>query len=301
MRRSLIFTAGIAFTALALALAARSTGSPAFAPAHSDPVRLAFSSDFDLPYLVTRGGSFYSPTGSGHTREAIEAQVHDVYVDAQRTIWAATSAGLYTRADAGEWTLTEDVPPITAIDLMHGFTFTFGPGGLVRGHDGDWGRLALPQPDQPADQFVMLRSHDHVLLNGGLYLTPDMGLSWRLLESDTPARLIWPNGDGDLLAVTDADIQLWNVGDGAWRTFAPLPPGAVVEAIRTLGDRVYALADGQVWEFAAGAWQPIEPRGRFTAIETRRNRELYVADAQGRRIWWTGDGNTWESAGFSLP
>jgi copper transport protein len=268
------------------------------------PIKLDAPVNSSKPYLVTAGGTLLEPTETGWTRAKLNAKVHDVYVDAQDTIWAATDSGLYSKKPGAEWQQL-DPTPLKRLDVMHGYVFALGQasGQMRRAPQGGLElepirKLTPPLTDQPAAEFVMLGTHDHVLQNGDqVYLSPDLGLSWKPLNAPRPVNAIWVDPDGNLLAVANDGIYTYQTTTNAWSDgVLPLPAGDPAPTLRTYNDTLYALAQGKLYQLVGQSWGRIDlPQSdtTLTALEPQYPNPLWALDARGARLWKSQDGKSW--------
>jgi copper transport protein len=268
------------------------------------PVKLDAPSNGSKPYLITAGGSLLEPTETGWTRAKLDTKVQDVYVDAQDTIWAATDGGLYSQKPGADWQQL-DPTPIRRLDVMHGYVFALGQasGQIRRAPQGGLElepirRLTPPLADQPAAEFVMLGTHDHVLQNGDqVYLSPDLGLSWKPLNAPFSVNAIWVDPDGNLLAVANDGIHTYQTTTNAWSNVVlPLPGGDPAPTLRTYNNALYALAFGHLYILVGQSWARIDlPQSdtTLTALEPQYPNPLWALDARGARLWKSQDGKSW--------
>ncbi len=277
--------------------------APTPLPVGNAPIRVVAGQGLDLPYLITTDGDFLKPNADGESWSSYSpgAPVRDAYVDGRGQIWAATDAGSYTLKDS-EWSLLGD-QPVSRIEVMHGYVFALGNGAVHRfpagGIELDRARdLAIPLPNEPAREMVMLGNHDHVLLNGDqLFLTPDLGLSWEPVETPAKATAIWVDAEGQLVAVTNADMLRWDASAKTWTAFAPIQNGDLRPTMQVFNNQFYAVSGGVLYRRAGAAWidigLPGEGTSILTGIDYQYPDKLWVLDAKGARLWWTTDGDNW--------
>ncbi|MDX1994616.1 MAG: hypothetical protein SF029_19695 [bacterium] len=255
--------------------------------------RLVFTGGNERPYLLSADGQLFQPQSDAiWTRVDFPFAVRDLHSDAQDCTVAADD-GLYT-ITANGWQREGVLSSTNELIAMHGFTFALSESGAARaGHDG-WAVLDIPQPNTIARDLAMLGDHSHILLNGNLYSTPDMGLSWEPLDAPENALRIAADSNGDLLAVTANALLKWTRGSRQWSTLAPLPEGHAIDMLRAFDGRTYALADDRLYRLSQGEWERVEIAGRFTALEARSDR-LWLLDGAARVLWHSRDGVAWEA------
>lgn len=254
-------------------------------------VRLRFAPESDQPYLLTAGGTILRPTEQSRWQLiTFERPVRDLYFDTQLCAVVATDGGVYQYD--GAWQPVLDASGGSEIVAMHGYTFVLGGSDLPRSGHETWQRLDVPEATQPTSGFAMLGNHNHVLLNGGLYITPDMGLSWQPLPAPETASRIAADADGDLLAATANGLLRWNRRTTEWRTLAALPDDAPVEALHVFSGQIYALANGGLFILDGEAWTRVDVEGTFTALDVRRE-HLWLLDGTNRVLWSSRDGQQW--------
>lgn len=274
------------------------------------PVRLVVNSDVALPYLITQEGNLYLPDVAKKTwsRLALDAKIHDVYVDNQKTIWAATDKGVFSY-EADMWTQIADVP-VTDIDMMHGYLFALGNGSMTRipagGAELDRVRqLNIPINDQPANGFVMLGNHTHIIENGDkLYLSPDLGLSWSPVDFGEPIESIAVDVDGNLLATTMSALYVWHYTDRTWSNGIALPEGDPYSQFVTFQDHLYAVAGGKLYLEAGSSWRlvglPLADNAYLTSLAYQYPRALWVLDAANGQVLSSEDGQNWTAVDVQL-
>jgi len=264
------------------------------------PIKMDFAPDNTLPYLITADGALLQPTENAVWRQiALDAHVNDIYFDVKSCAIAATDEGIYTFS-GGNWQRVNDTLAGKEVVSMHGFTFALGDLGIMREGHGEWRQLELPIADQPASGFVMLGNHNHVLLNGDLFITPDMGLGWQLLESPDTVDLIWADVEGNLLAVTADALIKWDRLSLEWRTLAPLPQDYAIDDLRVFQRRIYALANGGLYLLENGAWMRVELEARITAIEVHPQETLWALDGENAMLWTTEEGTVWHPTAIAV-
>lgn len=264
--------------------------------------KLAFSSQFELPLLITENGVLLAPGDDADWRPmALNASVHDLYAEANGTLWAATAQGLFRYQD-NLWTQIVGVRAVNEVEAMHGYTFALGEDAIFRGPE-SWRELNLKVDGESARDFVMLSDHSHATLFGDIYLTHDMGLSWETLDTPTNTHMIWSDPQGALLAVTDTDFQRWTSREKTWMPLAALPDNQPITMLRNFLDQVYALAGGKLYLLTGNHWQPVPiPKAQqpIRSIERRRLTELWTLEAGGERLWWTRDGVAWQTVTITI-
>jgi copper transport protein len=300
-----LLVAGVLFLASAMQGTAPVSAAPtneSFQPAPQAPVRLAVTSNQNLPYLVTADGRVLQPgTDSQWHALPLDAKVRDIYIDIQNTVWAATDSGLYAYKD-DQWT-QEATRPVSRLVMTHGYLFALGEnGGITRVPAGGGGlepirELKTPLADQGSSEFVMLGNHTHILQNGDqLYHTQDLGLSWEPLESSQPIAAISTDIDGNLLVAENSGVATWNY-TGIWENPIPLPGGDPNPVLRTYNEHVYAVGGGGLYLQAGSKWDAIslpDSDGAYLdSLEFQYPRTLWVLDAKESRLWSTDDGKTW--------
>jgi hypothetical protein len=267
-------------------------------PAPDTLTKLVFTGGNERPYLLSVGGQLFQPQSDDTwTLVDFPFAVRDLHSDGQGCTVGAED-GLYT-ITANGWQREGVLNSTNELIAMHGFTFALSDSGAARaGHEG-WAALEIPQPNASARDLAMLGDHSHILLNGGLYSTPDMGLSWEPLDTPENALRIAADSNGDLLAVTANALLKWTRSTRQWSTLAPLPDGHTIEMLRAFDGRTYALANGALYRLSQGEWERVEIAGHFTAMETRSER-LWLLDDEARVLWHSTDGTAWESTQINL-
>lgn len=281
-----------------------SAAADTFEPAPDAPIKLAVTSRSALPYLVTANGQLLQPGEDSQWQRFapnLDAEIRDVYLDQQDTIWAATDQGLFAFRD-GDWEQLGTLPSSRVV-MTHGYLFALGDqGGIIRvpagGAELEAPRdLKTPLADSSAIEFVMLGNHSHVLdIGGELYHTFDLGLSWELIPSAQPVDSISTDIDGNLLVAQENGVAIWNFA-GSWGSTLPLPGGDESPILRTFAEGVYALGAGGLYRLAGNQWDtitlPDSDDAYLTALEFQYPRTLWVLDARGARLWATTDGSHW--------
>lgn len=272
-------------------------------PVGDAPLKVITAEGLDLPYLITADGELLQPNEDGTSWAAISpgAPVRDAYVDSRGQLWAATDTGTFTLKDGAWSSLGEQ--PVNHVDVMHGYVFSLGQGAVHRfpagGLELDRPRdLVIPLPNEPARDMVMLGNHDHVLLNGDqLFMTPDLGLSWETIETPAKATAIAVDSDGQLIAVTNADVMRWDGNEKSWTQFAPIQNGDLRPTMEVFNSQFYAVSGGVLFRRAGVGWIDIGLPGEgqmfLTSLDFQFPNKLWVLDAQGARLWWTTDGENW--------
>lgn len=274
-----------------------------FDPPISSPVRMAVSSNVPQPYLITEDGKLLQPGDDGIWREmSLDAAIKDVYIDTQKTIWAATDMGLFSYQD-GSWQ-QQSTQPSTRLVMTHGYLFALGDGDMVRvpagpGENDTIRDLKTPLEDTPADELVMLGSHSHVLEEGSkLYHTLDLGLSWKPIDTATPVDEISTDADGNLLMADAQGVHLWSYLTKTWQSTYPLPGGDNHPVLRNFDGRIYAAASGRLYVLAGSQWElislPDADGAYLVSLEFQYPRTLWTLDASGNRLWSSEDGKKWE-------
>lgn len=269
----------------------------AFYPADTF-IRMEFMRDQPLPYLLTAGGEIFQPTGDDTWQHRLfPAAARDLYFDFDGCLSVAAEDGVYVAADAAEsdtlWQPVPDSAASTEITAMHGFTFAFGDSGAFRRDmDGAWRWLDMPE-DAPAAGLIMMPDHSHITLNGGVYATHDMGLSWESLNAPPGIRLIWSDGGENLLAVTESLLLRWRYRGRAWETAAALPDTAPVTAIRTFQQKLYVVAGERAFRLDEDRWTPVEIDGRINWVGVHAER-AWLLDGFAPALWTSADGETWD-------
>ncbi len=291
----LLFSALQAVPATALAAA------PEYVPADDAPVRLAVNSNLERPYFLNQDGRIMQPDDQGGWRAlALDAVVHDFYVDMQKVVWAATDQGFYAYRDEA-WTRLSDRPARRLV-LTHGFFFALGEGHITRVEAGNFDQvreLDAPLPDQPAHELVMLGNHSHVLHNGDqLYQTFDLGLSWKLLPSPVSIERVWVDAAYNLLGTSADGIFIWQYTNGALQQVIPLPDAAdSTPLLRVFNETLYAVSVGQVYRLAGESWERVtltdDESAYFIALEYQYPHTLWAVDAEQRVLYSTEDGLKW--------
>ncbi len=273
-----------------------------FQPAPDAPLRLAVTSNSNLPYLVTADGRLLKPADDSQWHVIpLGATIRDVYIDVQNTIWAATDSGLYAYKD-DQWA-QKSTRPVSRLVMTHGYLFALGEnGGITRVPAGGAGlepirELKTPLADQGASEFVMLGNHTHILQNGSqLYHTEDLGLSWTPLDTSQPIDAISTDIDGNLLVAENSGVITWNY-TGAWGSTVSLPGSDPNPVLRTYDSHLYALGSGGLYMQAGKNWNAIslpDSAGAFlSSLEFQYPRLLWVLDAKDSRLWSTDDGKKW--------
>ncbi len=274
----------------------------------SAPVRLRFAPGGEYPYVITADGGVYQPDDGRWRRLDVQAVVRDVYIGADGLIWAATDTGL--RHWNGEAWQTLDTTPILQLEMTHGYIFALGNGvipRIARGIHDEKFMLKAPNPTQPTRDLVMLGNHTHVLQNGdALFLTPDLGLGWRPLDAPAPVQNIAVDEEGHLIAVTEGGFYIQRYDRlGEWLGPYPLPTDASISQLLAYKAKLYALADGKLYQRAGGAWQLIplgDAEQRLMALQSQyisaSEGRLWAADPHSGKLWWSADGEVWQSLVF---
>jgi hypothetical protein len=260
--------------------------------------RIVIASGYDRPLLVTSDGEMLRPDGEIWRRIESDSDIRDIYVEGD-TFYAATGDGVLKYRE-GEWQTIAGTPPVDDIEAMHGFIFAFGERGTARGTE-TWRILNIPQPEKPASGFVMLGNHSHILLNGGLYVTHDMGLSWEMLDAPAELNRIAVDEDGHLLAATVNSLYRWNYREKSWAELAVLPFS--VEAIQAFQREIYILSDGALFRLEKGEWTKISgfSSAYLTAMNVQYPDTLWVADSAGQMLWSTHDAQRWQALSIKTP
>jgi copper transport protein len=277
---------------------------PAFAT--DAPIRMAVTSQPGPPYLVTQDGRVLQPGADGRwTALPFEGVVSDVKVDVSGTVWVAADTGSYALQE-GAWQPISD-RAARRLEIMHGYLFALESDGLTRAPAGGLvtealeptRRLPLPDPDQLAQEMVMLGSHGHVLLDGDqVYLTADLGESWQPLYAPQAVTTIAPDVDGNLLVGTASYIFRWRYTENRWTPDYPPPGDDEAPLVQAFNDTLYALGAGRLWRWEDRAWQPVElpeANGAYlTQIISQFPQTLWVLDSAGNRLWSSEDGQAWQ-------
>jgi hypothetical protein len=176
---------------------------------------------------------------------------------------------------------------------MHGFIFALGDQGVARRNANAWRLLDIPQPDKSAGALVMLGNHSHVLLNGSIYSTSDMGLSWERIGGLDNVQSIGVDQNEDLLATTDTGLYRWR--DKTWSLLVQLPENKPVEKLQVFQDRLYALADGKLFRLIKGGWESVAFPAAIADLAMHYPDTLWVAEVGDQMLWSTEDGVNWQS------
>jgi copper transport protein len=278
-----------------------------FDPPPTSPVNMVMTSRLERPVILTAAGTVLRPSANDAWQPLpLDAAVSDVHVDAQGIIWAAAENGLYAYHDDGWQSAAEE--PAHYLTAMHGYLFALGDGSITRLLEGSSEPprlLSVPNSDQPADAFVMLGDHSHILQNGGtLHVTDDMGLSWQPIDAPGPVTTIDADPDGNLLAVINGSLRRWNWSSRSWSTAAPLPDDQPIDTMRIFQDRLYVVAGGNLYRLAGNQWQSISISGAdssyFTALAVEFPCQLWVLDARHALLWFSSDAEEWSSLAVNV-
>lgn len=282
--------------------------APACAPQPGDPIHLEFAPKIDHPFIVTREGKLFHPSGDSWMQMVTDAPVNTVYIEYDGTIYAGTTAGLLVYKNTG-WQTVPDVPPTDAIASMHGFLFAMGKQGVARTEegimgDGTWRRLKMPLPEAPSEGMVMLGDHSHLILNGSLAQTNDMGLSWSIVPPPGEVRLMANDALDNLLVVIDDGLYRWQFTDKTWSKLAGLPDDLPVNTLVLFNADTYALADGQLFRLENSNWMTVPVPGTanpcFTTMNVQNQNRLWLADAANQALWSTDNAKDWQKAAMSF-
>lgn len=266
------------------------------------PMSLTIDHERPYPLLVMGDGDLLRADDDGLWRSLVPpAPVQYAYMDGYNIIWAATDAGVYALRD-DTWIQADDNRAARLVST-HGYLYEIGQSGMIRRPDGAYdveGRvLNLPETDNPAEDFVMLGNHTHVLHNGdAVYQSIDLGLSWQPLDAPAPVLHVGVTPGGDLLAVTATGVLRWDRSDREWVDFMALPEGRMINSTQIFGDDLYVTAGGRLYRRNGDAWGRITPpdsdgAGYIMVAEDYPD-TLWVLDAAGSRLWRTNDGQVWE-------
>ncbi|MBI5671035.1 MAG: copper resistance protein CopC [Chloroflexi bacterium] len=269
------------------------------------PVKL-FAAHDGAPYLLTADGHLLLPGPDDSWQPApFDARVNEVYSDVNGGLWVAADSGLYYD-DGSRWQPVDD-QPAAGLEVTHGYVFAFNHGSLGLMEQGGTAHkvrhLNTPLPEATPSELVMLGDHSHaLLLDGEVFRSLDLGLSWTPLATPVPVSTIAVDADGKLLAAAETGLYTWNRVDGTWSAPQPLPAGGV-PVLRVLSDRLYALAGGRLYVRAGGAWQPVDVPGDgyLTALEVQYPATLWALDASGRRVLSSTDGTAWTAIPVKIP
>jgi hypothetical protein len=276
-----------------------------YTPRPGDPVQLVFAPNTDQPYVVTRSGDLLQPSETGWIHMAVDAPVNDVYIEFNNVLFAGTDDGLL-RYRGGQWETVPGVPPTDDLESMHGFLFAMGKDGAARSgesstEDDSWRVLKMPLPDVPAQGLVMLGDHTHIMNNGSLIQTNDMGLSWTIVPPPGEIRLMGTDALDNLLV--EDGVYRWEYRDKTWSKIAPLPENLPVDRLALLNTEIYALADGRLFRLEKGNWNaiPVDGAGYLTTMAVHHLSQLWLADATHSRLWYTENPDSWMSMELNTP
>ncbi len=300
----ILLAAGIFFIAAGGLLTRQESRAEAtFQPVPDAPIKIIPVRDSELPLLISAGGQLSQANSDGQWQSmGLDAVVRDAYQDGSDIIWAATDDGLYFYQNEA-WQKFSDSGAERLVDT-HGYLFALGNGEIFRvpsgktDHDHDM-LLDIPSLDQPAHDFVMLGNHSHVLHNGGaVFLTADLGLSWRALDAPTEVALIHTDTEGNLLAAASDGLYIWRLRDAQWEILLPLPENQMILALATYQEKLYAVAGGKLYRQTESDWQTVEIPDSMNAylmdVAFQHPDTLWVLDSQGGRLWSTVDGESWQ-------
>ncbi len=253
------------------------------------PIRVIPQRESALPMLITAEGTLLLPDDNGVWEEAdLPAPVRDAYLDSDGSLWAATEEGVYRYEDEA-WQPINNQPSLRLVDT-HGHLFALGDGQMTRFDDSDSKVLEVPHADAPADEFVMLGNHSHVLHNGQeVFVTGDLGLSWRPLEAPAPVTHISTGALGNLLVSTDEGVYSWSWSDGKWNKVASF----TASDIQVYRDTLYMTTDGSLYRAGKPVDLPDSEGAFFTDLAFQYPDTLWALDSEGRRLWSTQDGEQW--------
>jgi hypothetical protein len=273
-----------------------------YEPTNTTPVRMAVSTALDLPVLITQGGALLYPQENNHWQPVeVESRVNDAYINSNGTLWVATENGLLGYGD-GNWQ-SYDTQPTSHLVMSHGYLFALGEGEILRvgagGIEETTAReLDIPLTTSPPEEFVMLGSHSHVLQNGDeVFISPDLGLSWQLIDSPLPIETINVDVDGNLLAVTAENVMQWNWSTETWRTILPLPDDHPISTLEVFKDRLYVIADGLIYTQSDTTWEqivlPDVESMYLTDIGIVFDETIWLLDAYANQLWYSDNGQEW--------
>lgn len=273
-------------------------GSSALAQLPPDaPIRVIPLRESALPMLITAEGALLLPDENGVWEQTdLPVPVRDAYLDAEGNLWAATEEGVYRYQDE-EWEKINNQPSLRLVDT-HGHVFALGDGQITRFDDADSTLLDVPNGDAPADEFVMLGNHSHVLHNGQeIFITGDLGLSWRPLEAPAPVKYISTGALGNLLVSTNEGVYVWSWSNGKWNKVASF----TASDMQVYRDTLYMTADGSLYRAGKAIDLPDSEGAFFTDLAFQYPDTLWVLDSEGRRLWSTQDGEEWTQTPITLP
>ncbi len=266
------------------------------------PMSLTIDHERPYPLLVMGDGDLLRANADGLWGSlAPPAPVRYAAMDGYNIIWAATDDGVYALRDA-TW-IQVDATRAARLVSTHGYLYEIGQSGMIRRPDGAYdvdGRvLNLPETDNPAENFVMLGNHTHVLHTGdAVYQSIDLGLSWQPLDAPAPVLHVGVTPGGDLLAVTATGVLRWDRSDREWADFMSLPEGRMINSTQIFDDDLFVTAGGRLYRRNGDDWGRITPPGSdgavFVGFAEDYPDRLWVLDGARWRLWYTDDGQVWE-------
>jgi copper transport protein len=312
-RASSLLAAGLLLSGVMLMLTGVATtpgtvsASAMYVPEANAPVKLAVTSNQQnpLPYLITENGDLLQPgENQKWTRVPLDARARDVYVDQQGMLWASTDSGFYEYRDAA-WSKLSDLPGDRTV-LTHGYFFALEKDGITRvpAGNGDLEQpreLKVPVGGQTASDMVMLGNHSHILaIDGQVFHTFDLGLSWKAIDAPLPVGAIGTDADGNLLAVSEDGVRTWNYASETWGPplwMPGLPSQNINPVLRVFEGKQYAIISGQLYRRAPKGWEvitlPNSDDSYLTGLEFQYPTTLWALDAKGKRLWTTTDAENW--------
>jgi copper transport protein len=275
-----------------------------FEPSSDMPARMMPLRDSKLPFLLTPDGKLYQAKDSQETMippvwelVPFEKPIQFAYVDSFGNLWVCGDMGAFIQDENG-WRQISGRPTISIVET-HGYLYILGQENLLRLESGKYRQMdirALNSPALPVHNMVMLGNHTHVIeVDGQLYQSLDVGLSWQPLDVPEAAKLLATDTDGNLLAASSKGIQKWDTMTRLWIPFLGLPEKQAVDSMTVFLDRLYVLAAGKLYVRAANEWQPVQVEGTyFTSMIFQYPDTLWVLDAAETRLWSSMDGENWQ-------
>lgn len=243
---------------------------------------------------VYDGSSFMRMLPADVDADALSLDTRALAEDAQGTIWAATTTGVYRARDDGRLHAVAGSPPLAQSLLARNDGLWVGARGAVHRLSGSTWQV-LPLPDAAASATVnrLVESQGRIWAATTLGLFVHTAAGWQSFAGapqleQSPIDLLYADSDGSLWV--GGDIGLARIRAGRLASFvAPTAPGGVAGVRTAFEDREGSLWLGSQWEGLirlSDSWTR-----RYSVAEGLADPIVWSlsADPDGRGIWVGGN------------
>lgn len=269
------------------------------------PKSIVTTSSIKYPFVVLADGRVLHFVEDMWQELEIPAPANDIYLQDANRMWIATDKGTYQYSDSS-WQLL-DSTPVQTLSMTHGYLFALGEGKIFRisagGIEQDERILELPEGDNPAQQFVMLGNHTHVLLNGNdAFVTSSLGLGWQALNAPAPIDTVAIAQDGNLLAISADALLMWNWANQSWGNSISLPEHQQIFGVEVFNGKIYLLVDGAVYTLEGRTWRAmsVNDSANISDIAFQYPATLWLLDSKNQQLFFSTTGTEWESLGLTI-